>query len=572
MSDHTAEKSGDDQTNIVVAHLSPTVSDSTFSVARSPTPIESSFYVPMSTLTAERSDTNQAISVVARLSSTVPDPTSSVAHSLALMAEYLIEELLVQIFGIVTTTDSSQLRTLSQVCRRWRNIILSSPLLWITMLDLGTSPEWVCEVFKRIDTVPFDLYIGEPHFKPSKYLIMNSLMAMQQHLHGCRFLEIELCADEIGQVLDSLDLHEPSLPLLQRVSIVNLLIYRHYEIQGSFLSIQVPNLRQLYLEGCSFDWWTFVHGNMFTSSCLSVLHLMDLGEDCMPTVSEFVSMLASAPTLHEVEIRNALGFGGRESDTESMQTLQLANLVTLRIADHIGLCTVLLRAITAPSLAHLTVRAIATTNSLEDLIGPFVDSVPTFSEKQVETVAVFYEDQMVTVHAAASGRTVNIWENRFLSITVHWDLPSDVVANGALSGPCLSRAAGALLGMPFLHTATHLQAIPDPVMVDVSPDMWCQILHSFVAVTTLELGPYSSHLLTDLYFDAVQARILVDHNWAIQLPSLRTISIPRLRVLLHMVAMIGCLRIRAGFTSLETIRSTPCEIRGMLHPDPRVPF
>ena len=243
---------------------------------------------------------------------------------------------------------------------------------------------------------------------------------------------------------------------------------------------------------------------------------------------------------------------GVESDTESMQTLQLANLITLRIADHIGLCTVLLRAITAPSLAHLTVRAIATINSLENLIGP---SVPTFSEKQVETVAVFYEDQVVTVHATASGGMDNIWEDRFLSITVHWDLPNDVVANGALGGPCLSCAAGALLGMPFLHTATHLQAIPDPIMVDVSTDMWCHILHRFVVVTTLELGPYSSHLLTDLYFDAVQACILLDHNWTIQLPLLCTISIPRLHVLLHMVAMIGCLRIKAGFTSLETIRS-----------------
>ena len=179
---------------------------------------------------------------------------------------------------------------------------------------------------------------------------------------------------------------------------------------------------------------------------------------------------------------------------------------------------------------------------------------------------------MITVHAAASGRTDNIWEDRFLSITVNWDLPSDVVADGDLRESCLSRAVGALLRMPLLHTATHLQVIPDPILVDVSPETWCQILHNFVVVTTLELGPYSSHLLTDLYFDAVQAEILVHHNWAIQLPSLRTISVPHLRVLLHMVAMIGCLRIKAGSTSLETVRSTPCEIRGMLHSDPGVPF
>ena len=529
MSDLTAERSDDDQTNIVVMHLLPTVSNSTFPVARSLTPIELSFYVPMSALAAERSNNNQAISMVARLLPTAPDPMSSVAHSSAPTAEYLTEELLVQIVGIVTTANSSQLRPLSQVCQCWCDIIVSSPLLWITMLDLCTNPEWVCKVFKRIDTVPFDLHIGETHFKPSKHLIKNLLMVMQQHLHRCCFLEIELCADKIRQVLNSLDLHKPSLPLLQTVSIVNLLIHRCYEIQGSLLSIQVPNLQQLYLEGCSFDWRTFVRGNMFTSSCLSVLHLMDLSEDCMPTVSEFVSMLASTPTLHEVEIWNALGFGRRESNTKSMQMLQLANLITLCIADHIGLCTILLRAITAPSLAHLTVRAIATTNSLENLIRPFVDSVPTFSKKQVETVAVFYEDQMVIVHAAASGGMDNIWEDRFLSIMVHWDLPNDVVANGALGGPCLSRAAGALLWMPFLHTATHLQAIPDPVMVDVSTDMWCHILHRFVVVTTLELGPYSSHLLTDLYFDAVQVHILLDHNWTIQLPLLHTISIPHLR-------------------------------------------
>ena len=374
----------------MVVRLSPTVSDPAFSVAHSLAPIEPSVFVPTSDLTVERSDDDQANFTVARLSPTVPDTTFSVAHSPTSMAEFLIEELLVQIFGFFSTTDSSQLRTLSQVCRRWRDIILSSPLLWITSLDLTTRLEWVCEVLKRIDAVPFDLYIGETYPEPSKFLITNSLMAMQQHLHRCRFLEIELVADDIGQLLGSVDLHKLSLPLLQTVSIVNLLIYRRHEIQGSLLSIQVPNLRQLYLEGCSFDWWTFVRGNMFTSSCLSVLHLKDLGDDCMPTVSKFVSMLASAPALHEVEIWNAFGFRHGESSTESMQTLQLENLVTLCISDHIALCTALLRVIAAPSLAHLMVGAVATIDSLGNLIRPFVDSVPTFSEKQAEMAMVFF--------------------------------------------------------------------------------------------------------------------------------------------------------------------------------------
>ena len=292
----------------------------------------------------------------------------------------------------------------------------------------------------------------------------------------------------------------------------------------------------------------------------------------MPTVSEFVSMLASAPMLHEVEIRNAFGFGHGESSTESMQTLQLANLVTLRISDHIVLCTALLRAITAPSLAHLAVGAVATTDSLGYLIGPFVDSVPTFSEKQVEAVTVFYEDHVITVHAAASGGTDNIWEDRFLSITVHWDLPSDVVADVDISGPHLSRVAGILLRMPFLHTATHLQTIPDPGMADVSPETWREVLHSFVAVTTLELGPYCTHLLTSLYCDAVHAPILREYSPAISLPSLSTIAVPHLSILLHMVAMTADVRRSAGFTSLEMVTSTPCEIRGMLHSNPEVLF
>ena len=535
-------------------------------------PVEPSVYVPISGLTAEGSDDDRANFVVAPLSPTVPDLTFSVAHSPAPVAEYLIEELLVLIFGILITADTSHLRILNQVCRCWHDIILSSPLLWTTSLDLTTSPEWVYEVCKRMDTLPFDLFISEIFHEPSQYLMTNSLMVMKQHFHRCRSLEIELVADAIGQILGGEDLYALSLPFLQTVSIFNTLADGHYEIQGTLLSIYAPNLRQLRLWHCSFDWQTFVSKNMFTSSCLSVLHLKNLGEDCRPTVPEFVSMLASASALHEVEIQNALGFGRRESGTEPMQTLQLANLVTLRISDHIVLCTALLGAIVAPSLSHLTVGAAATTDSLGDLIGSFVDSVATFSKKQVDTVTVFYEDRTITVNASTSFRTDDIWEDIFLSITVLWDLPCNVVADGDLSGPHLSRAAGALLRMPFLHTATHLQVIPDPVMADVSPDTWCQILHSFVAVTTLELGPYSTHLLTDLYFDAVQAEILVYHNWAIQLPSLRTISVPHLRVLFHMAVMIKGLRTRAGFTSLETIISTPCEMRGMSHPDPEVLF
>jgi len=131
--------------------------------------------------------------------------------------------------------------------------------------------------------------------------------------------------------------------------------------------------------------------------------------------------------------------------------LQLANLVTLRILDHVALCITLLRVIAAPSLSRLTVGARATTDLLGNLIGPFVDSIPTLSEKQVDAVVVCYEDHMITVHAA-SGGTDNIWEDRFLSITMHLDLPSDVVADGDLRESCLAGAAGALLRMPLLHT------------------------------------------------------------------------------------------------------------------------
>ena len=154
----------------MVACLSPTVSDPVFSVAHSLAPIEPSVFVPTSDLTAERSDDDQANFMVARLSPTVPDPMFSVAHSPTSMAESLIEELLIQIFGFFSTTDSSQLRTLSQVCRCWRDIILSSPLLWITSLDLTTRPEWVCKVLKQIDAVPFDLYIGETYHQEKPFM------------------------------------------------------------------------------------------------------------------------------------------------------------------------------------------------------------------------------------------------------------------------------------------------------------------------------------------------------------------------------------------------------------------
>ena len=91
-------------------------------MARSVAPVEPSVYVPISGLTAEGSDDDRTNFVVVPLSPTVPDLTLLVAHSLAPMAEYLIEELLILIFGILITADTSHLRILNQVCQCWRDI------------------------------------------------------------------------------------------------------------------------------------------------------------------------------------------------------------------------------------------------------------------------------------------------------------------------------------------------------------------------------------------------------------------------------------------------------------------
>ena len=218
----------------------------------------------------------------------------SVPHILATpMAVGLPAKLLIWIFRL---SGGSQLRFFSQVCRQWRVVALSTSLLWTTMLNLTHGMQWVCEVLRRIDTTPLDIQILAFNTHFTSLLIPNAIMVMQEHLHRSHSLDIVAPHHTMAQILDSVGVEFASLPLLEWIFIGAEYDY-FQEIHPSLLSIHVRNLQQLYLKDFSINWFVLMRSNLFISSRLSTLHLIDPDKHLTPSICQLLSILAAIPTL-----------------------------------------------------------------------------------------------------------------------------------------------------------------------------------------------------------------------------------------------------------------------------------
>ena len=427
-------------------------------------------------------------------------------------------ELLVWIFRL---GGGGQLRFFSQVCKRWRVVALSTSSLWTTALNLTYGTQWVCEVLRRIDTAPLDIKILAFDIRFASLLISNAIMVMQEHLHRSRSLGIVAPHHTMAQILDSVGVEFAFLPLLEWISIGAEHDY-FQEIHPSLLSIHAPNLQQLYLKDFSVDWFVLTRSNLFISSRLSTLHLIDPDKHLTPSICQLLSVLVAIPTLTELRIRHAFRIHGEASDVREIPRAKLGNLTILEVADHIRLCGAVMGAIQTPSLTRLEIEATTNVCMRADIVA-FVAALRTLSpQQQVDILLIACAEDSFTLQAY--NFIFGHKETPLLLITLFWDDDDD-----GMSSAYLSLTASSILQLPILHTATHLHVatdlIRDPTAL-VSPESWYEILGGFRAVSTLDLYSGTIMLLIGLYHDT----LLVKKNqrdFEIWLPSLQTIAAPQ---------------------------------------------
>ncbi|KAI5992858.1 hypothetical protein EDC04DRAFT_2910995 [Pisolithus marmoratus] len=136
--------------------------------------------------------------------------------------------------------DTRMLRTLSQVCRRWRSIIIQAPLLWRKALNLADRSTWFAEVLRRTQAVPLEVFFDTAE-DYTGYAIPNLTTVMANNLQRCASLHIEGYGDDIEEVLGS-DITADEVPLLLQLSIHNISCFHDGEanIPDSLLSILAP--------------------------------------------------------------------------------------------------------------------------------------------------------------------------------------------------------------------------------------------------------------------------------------------------------------------------------------------
>ncbi|KAI6168519.1 hypothetical protein EDD17DRAFT_627140 [Pisolithus thermaeus] len=252
--------------------------------------------------------------------------------------------------------DTHMLRSLSQVCRWWRSIILHAPLLWRKALNLADRSAWFSEVLRRTCAVPLEVFfdVAEDY---TGYAIPNLTAVMIDNLWRCASLHIEGYGDDIEEIVSSRTRID-RVPLLRQLLIRNISCSvpstpdGEAGIPDSFLSVLAPQLTSLHLEGCTFN-WDIVHTRLAPCSpLLSSLFIRSFHIQSAATVVQLLSVLELLPNLKDLSLPNSFVSGETDGNVPFRKVL-LSQLTSLAFESSTVAGAIFLAALELPSLAKL---------------------------------------------------------------------------------------------------------------------------------------------------------------------------------------------------------------------------
>ncbi|KAH9965174.1 hypothetical protein BC827DRAFT_833967 [Russula dissimulans] len=253
--------------------------------------------------------------------------------------------------------------TVTHVCRHWRQVALSNPNLWRTIVfDLGA--EWAEEMLARSKAAPIS-YHRSLSFQPRipRRKTLDDEVVLREHLSHIRQLTLSGDADFLAPALRALTTPAPNLESLEllwhglrsRQSCVLL--------PSDIFSHQAPKLRHIALVGCSIPWDSSVFRDL-THLDVRLPPLVPFPEAAapqpgpltIPSLDRLFSILEAMPSLQILTLENCLpppGFTNRVVKLQYLTQLSLEGSLPESVA--------ILKRVSLPGSASISLRCPDTT-------------------------------------------------------------------------------------------------------------------------------------------------------------------------------------------------------------------
>ena len=136
------------------------------------------------------------------------------------------------------------LRTVSQVCQRWRRVALDAPLLWSKALNLLVGTTWMFEMLRRTMDVPLNICVSAQEIHTG--VVCANLLSIADFFWRFETLEIDAPYPQINEFFGFVPFNHRDAPRLRALSLCGQsrhdLPEENENLSAELLSLCAPNL------------------------------------------------------------------------------------------------------------------------------------------------------------------------------------------------------------------------------------------------------------------------------------------------------------------------------------------
>ncbi|KAI0061052.1 hypothetical protein BV25DRAFT_1992574 [Artomyces pyxidatus] len=203
----------------------------------------------------------------------------------------------------------------THVCRRWREIALSTPRLWI-VVDFSLGPSWLKEVLARSKHLPIAL---DNNSSPIPYKAANIISCNIFRATSMVLRDLEDDSDGCSSIYD-ISLSRPA-PLLQNLSLHSV---PSFALPFKLFGNHAPQLRRLSLTNCWALPWTSNIWKQLVHLDLTFLNPTNPDEDT-PLLEDFLCLLETTTALETLKLHQFVPC------VDASEDIQIVNLPHLRL-------------------------------------------------------------------------------------------------------------------------------------------------------------------------------------------------------------------------------------------------